>query len=563
MKMRRLALYLHSISPEILSLFKKGYSLSGFYKDIYSGFLVAVISFPLAMALAIASGASPEKGLITSVVAGFFTSLFGGCKYQIGGPTGAFVVIIFNIIQNYGYEALLVAGFMAGIILMIAGFLKIGKIIEYIPYTVTAGFTAGIGITIFSTQLHDLFGITNLTNSGDFIKRSVSLFSNIEQTSFYALLIGLSVIAIIFLLQKYKPSYPRFLIALLIGVLSVLFMPENALETIGGRFKNMGDVTLSMKFPAFSFDLFQAMFPSAITIAFLSGIESLLCAVVADSLTSTKHKSDSELIGQGLSNVISSIFGGIPSTGALARTAANIKAGAVSSFSGIYHALFVGLFMYFLLDYMKFVPIACLSGILITVAWNMVSFKQCAYIFHSSASDIAVFFTTLILTVIVDITVAVEAGVLISGLLFIKRIAQRTEIEISHISGYQPELSKEKSSVPDQICNNIQCINIKGPLFFGLVPTVKTVLKRVLKTPEILILNFAEVPLIDATGAKIISQFVSDAKGVPVILTNLRKYPYEYLKHLDYKKENICGYITQNMSEAIKLAENLLISSKK
>lgn len=563
MLMRRLRFYFNNVAPEILSIFKNGYSYSNLYKDLYAGLTVAIISFPLAMALAIASGASPAQGLITSIIAGALTSIFGGCKYQIGGPTGAFVVIIFNIIHTHGYEGLIVATVIAGIILIIAGFLGVGKIIEYIPYTVTAGFTAGIGITILSTQLHDFLGILTPDMSGNFIGRISSVFNHIGEISPATLLLSVFIAAIIFFLQKKKPQYPRFFIALILGISAVILF-ANFYETVGSRFHGLKWSVPKLQVPYFSFEMINKMLPSAITIAFLAGIESLLSAVVADSLTSTKHKPDSELVGQGIANIFSAIFGGLPSTGALARTAANIKAGSVSSLSGVFHAFFVGIFMYFFLDYMVFIPISCLAGMLVTIAWNMIGFRQCLYIFHSSKSDIAVFLVTLLLTIVVDITVAVEVGVLIASFLFIKKIAERTEMEISHISSNQPTLLNTEATEdisPQNTSKNIQCIKIKGPIFFGLAPAVNSVLKRITNNPKIIILNLADVPLIDATGAKIIRQFVVNSKNIPIILTNLRKFPYNYLEHIDYKHENRYGYLTKTMNEALDLANKLIIDA--
>lgn len=558
MLLRRLKLYLHSMSPEIISCFKRGYSIKFFYKDLYAGLVVAIISFPLAMALAIASGASPSKGLISAIIAGFFTSVFGGSRYQIGGPTGAFVVIVFNIIHTYGYDSLIVATLMAGAILIIAGLCRVGKIISYMPYTVTAGFTAGIGITILSTQLGDLFGVNIVESVGDFIGRIRWLFENINNASIHAFVLSIFIIFTIFTLQKKKPQYPRFLIALFIGVLAVLVFGDSY-ETVGSRFEDLRWEIPDIKFPAFSFVVMKKMLPSALTIAFLVGIESLLCAVIADSLTSTKHKSDSELIGQGVSNIMSSLFGGLPVTGALARTAANIKAGAVSSFSGVFQALFVGTFMYFFIDYMVFVPIACLAAMLFTISWNMINFRQCLYIFHSSKGEITVFLTTFILTVVVDIIVAVEIGVLMASFIFIKKMVERTELQISDVSDEEKSLFLGEFEGQEEFMKskNIQCINIGGPLFFGLAPAINTLLKRVSRIPKVLVLNFAHVPLIDATGAQVICQFVREAKGIPVILTNLKKHPYEYLKHMDYKKEGIYGYLTRSMKEAFKIAEKL------
>lgn len=549
------------VSPEIFGISKLSYSVDKLFKDLYAGLIVSIISFPLAMALAIASGASPDKGLITSMVAGFFTSLIGGCRYQIGGPTGAFVVIIFNIINNFGYDGLILATFMAGIILIIAGFLGVGKIIEYIPYPVTAGFTTGIGVTILTTQIKDLLGIQVKEHSADFINRVSFLFENFSCVSYSAMCLGLITLLVILILQKYKPLWPRFLIALLIGVLSVIIFADQ-FETVGERFSDLKWEIPSFGISNISYDMVQKLFPSAITIAFLAGIESLLCAVVVDSMTSTQHKSDSELIGQGISNIFSALIGGLPATGAIARTAANVKAGAVSSFSGLFHAIFVGIFMYFLLEYMEYIPIACLSGILITVAWNMMGFRQCQYIMKTSKSDISVFLVTLILTIMVDITVAVEVGVLIASFLFIKRIKDRTEVEVFNISHSKPEIQEIKST-PDNTNTDIQCIKVHGPMFFGIASIVENILKQVSFRHKVLILNFEEVPLIDATCASTIRRFVLNAKKATVILTNLKKYPYSYLTHIDRDNENIYGYLTKSMDEAINIARQVIESQKK
>jgi SulP family sulfate permease len=554
MRTRHLKLYLHSIAPEILSTFNGGYSVRKFCKDVYAGLIVAVISFPLAMALAIASGVSPEKGLITAIVAGTFTSLFGGCKYQIGGPTGAFVIIIFNIIQTHGYSGLVLATMMAGTMLIACGFLKVGKIIQYIPYTVVMGFTAGIGIIIFSTQLNDFLGITSTETHGGEIDKISFVYSHIYDCSFYAIVLGSITAIVIFLLQKYKPMLPRFLVALLIGILATVLL-GNSLETVGSRFANLEWTGFSCTCPHITLKMIRQIFPSAITIAFLSGVESLLCCTIADGLTKDRHKSDSELIGQGISNVLSALVGGIPATGALARTAANIKAGAISPIAGILQSLFVCLFMCFLLDYMKYIPMSCLAGMLVTIAWNMIGFRQCLYIFHSSKSDIFVFLITFILTIAADITIAVEIGVLTALLLFVKRLIERTEIEVSNIA-------KEQSDVIDddniELHRSIRCINIRGPLFFGLTPIMSEILKKAHKKPEVIILNFKDVPLIDVTGARMIRDLTARAAGVPVILTNLCKCTYDYLEHLDYKHEQRYGYLTKNMRDAIEIADNFL-----
>lgn len=535
--------YFCAIRPQIMDPEK--YTVQNIAKDLYAGFIVAIISFPLAMALAIASGVSPEKGLITAVVAGAFTSIFGGCKFQIGGPTGAFVVIIFNIVAVHGFNGLLVASLMAGCFLMIAGFLRIGKIIQYMPYTVTAGFTAGIGVTLLSTQLHDLFGIVAEDNSGSFWGRIQFVWQHIDDMSGATFVLAFGLAGMIFLLQKFRPNYPRFLIAIAIGVGATFWFPEY-FDTIGTRFADLKWNGLHFSLPEVNFELVKTLLPSALTIAFLSGIESLLCATIADGLTLTKHKSDAELIGQGMANIVAALFGGVPSTGALARTAANIKAGAVSPLSGIFQSLFVLSFMCFFMDYMKFIPIACLAGMLLTIAWNMIGFRQCTYIFRASKSDSLVFLVTFILTVVVDITVAVEIGVITAMLLFVHRLLEKTEINISEISNRFEGVDPSKYGV--------HCVNINGPLFFGVAPAVDNVLKRV-GDERVLILNFEHVPLIDATGARLIRQVVQKS-GIPVVLTNLTDYTYQYLDHIDYKHENLYGKLTHSMDEAVKFSNS-------
>lgn len=295
-----------------------------------------------------------------------------------------------------------------------------------------------------------------------------------------------------------------------------------------------------------NFKLVKTLLPSALTIAFLSGIESLLCATIADGLTLTKHKSDAELIGQGMANIVAALFGGVPSTGALARTAANIKAGAVSPLSGIFQSLFVLSFMCFFMDYMKFIPLACLAGMLLTIAWNMIGFRQCTYIFRASKSDSLVFLVTFILTVVVDITVAVEIGVITAMLLFVHRLLEKTEINISEIS------NRFEGGDPSKY--GVHCVNINGPLFFWVAPAVDNVLKRV-GDERVLILNFEHVPLIDATGARLIRQVVQKS-GIPVVLTNLTDYTYQYLDHIDYKHENLYGKLTHSMDEAVKFSNS-------
>jgi sulfate permease, SulP family len=373
-------------TPKLFSILKDGYGFSDLRIDVLAGLTVAVVALPLAMALGIACGASPEKGLITAVVAGFLISLFGGSRVQIGGPTGAFVVVVFNIIAQYGYEGLLIASLLAGLILILAGFARFGKVIKFIPQSVMIGFTAGIAVIIASTQVKDFLGLHLDNISSGFVSQWQAYFSVFNTVSFVTLSVGMLALLAIILLRKFVPRSPGYLIVMLVSSL-VVFLLDIPVETVGSRFPDITSGITLPQFPVFTINKIKLLLPSAFTIAFLAGIEALLSAMVADSMTGFKHRSNQELIGLGIANIGSAFFGGLPATGAIARTATNIASGGKTPVSGIIHAIFILIFMFFGMDIMKYIPMAVLAAILYLVAWGMSEVYQFIRIFRLSSTD--------------------------------------------------------------------------------------------------------------------------------------------------------------------------------
>lgn len=385
------------------------------------------MAIPLALAFAIASGATPSQGIFTAVIAGFLISFLGGSRYQIGGPTGAFVIIIYGIITEYDYDGLLLATIMAGIILIFLGIAKVGSFIKFIPYPVTTGFTAGIGVVIFSSQIKDFLGLTYKETSVEFIDKWISVFSNINLINYQSAAIGIITIAVIIILRKISTNIPSHVAAIVLTTCIAYFFNMDT-ETIGSRFGTIEAVFPALTFPEITLEKIRLLFPAAITIALLAGIESLLSAVVADGMTGSHHKSNTELVGQGVANIFSGFFGCIPATGAIARTATNVRAGGVSPVSGMIHAVFLGLFILFFSFLIEIIPMAALAGVLLVVSVDMMGIKNMKSLFSAPKSDILVLLTTFILTIIVDLTAAVQVGVVLAALLFMKRMSDVTSM---------------------------------------------------------------------------------------------------------------------------------------
>lgn len=418
----------HLFVPKLITVLREGYGLSDLRSDAIAGLTVAIVALPLAMALAIASGTTPDKGLLTAVIAGFLISALGGSRFQIGGPTGAFVVVVFNVIQQHGYDGLVLATLMAGLILMVSGFARLGTWIKYIPEPVVTGFTAGIAVIIFSSQVKDLLGLSIEKVPAEFIEKWESFWSARDTLNLSAVIVAGVALAVIIGLRRFVPRLPGFLIAV-VGASIAVYLLHLPVETIGSKFGGIPDTLPSPVMPSITLARLAELAPSAFTIAFLAGVESLLSAVVADGMTGRRHRSNCELVAQGIANVASAMFGGMPATGAIARTATNIKSGARSPVAGMLHAVFVLLFMLVLAPLAVFVPLASLGAVLVIVAWNMSEVHKFWHLLRAPLGDRVVLILTFGLTVLVDLTVAIEVGVVLAAILFMHRMAEVVSVQ--------------------------------------------------------------------------------------------------------------------------------------
>jgi len=540
-------------TPKLVTVLREGYDAATLRADAIAGLTVAIVALPLAMALGIASGASPDKGLITAVVAGFLISALGGSRVQVGGPTGAFVVVIFNVIAKHGYDGLVLATLLAGVILVIAGAARLGQLIKFIPHPVITGFTAGIAVIIASSQVQDFLGLPLAEVPAEFFPKWAAYLGALDRISLPTLLIGLGSLAIILVLRKAAPRLPGFLIAVVVAsaAVSLLKLP---VDTIGSRFPDIPAGLPWPELPAFGWAKMQAVLPSAFTIAFLAGIEALLSAVVADGMAGTRHRSNQELIGQGVANIGSSLFGGLPATGAIARTATNIRAGAKTPFAGMFHALFLLLFILFATDLMAYVPMAALAAILFMVAWGMSEYERFVALLRMSNDDRVVLLLTFGLTVLVDLTVAIGVGVTIASLLFMMRMSQSVEFENGARS--DPELDEEDQSQRDKLPDGVEVFRIQGPFFFGVAGELLDTLRRVGRRPRVLILRMRLVPYLDASGVRTVEEFVTQARasGTRLILSGVQPQPANMLARVALGPDSHEVQYAANYAKALRLA---------
>lgn len=514
----------------------KDLTMSDLRKDLIAGITVGVVAIPLGMAFAIASGVSPEYGIYTTIIAGLIVALFGGSHFQIAGPTGAFIPILLAIVLQYGYEDLLIAGMLAGVMLILMSIFKFGSLITYIPRSVTIGFTSGIAVIIFTGQLENFFGLDNIEKKQYFHQNMLEIFTNFHSINLYSILIGIIGLAIIIFVPKIFPRAPVLLIALLIPtLLVVLFMP-NKVATIGSAFGGISQSLPTFTFPEITIEKLMYLWQPAFAIAMLGGIESLLSAVVADGMTGKKHKSDKELFGQGLANIITPFFGGIPATGAIARTATNIKSGAVSPLSGVFQSVFVLLTLLLFAPFASYIPLASMAPILMVVAFNMSEYKSFSMILKMRSSDSLVLVTTFLLTVFVNLTIAVPIGLLLAMVSFVRRISNVLEVDDIKPDKFSEEELKKKDNKKQYSCPLIASFTIRGPLFFGAADRFESTLSRTInRRPKVLILKMRHVSMIDATGAANLSASISDFiknKGV-VLITEISEEPLETLKKTD------------------------------
>lgn len=543
----------------------KNYSSASFKKDLFAGITVGIVAIPLALAFAIASGATPSQGIFTAVIAGFFISFLGGSRYQIGGPTGAFVIIIYGIIAQHGYDGLLIATIMAGIILIFLGIARVGSFIKFIPYPVTTGFTAGIGVVIFSSQIKDFLGLTYKEASPEFIDKWISIFSNLSTINISSAAIGICTVAIILVIRKMSTNIPSHVVAIVISTALCFFLGLNA-ETIGDRFGTINAVFPSFTVPEVTIEKIRALFPAAITIALLAGIESLLSAVVADGMTGSHHKSNTELVGQGVANILSGFFGCIPATGAIARTATNVRAGGVTPLSGMIHAVFLCLFILFFSFLIEIIPMAALAGVLLVVSVDMMGIKNMANLLSSPKSDVVVLLTTFILTIIIDLTAAVQVGVVLAALLFMKRMSDVTSM--GKINFDASEKTAHDIADPDATSNKdipegVEVYEINGPFFFGVADMLINTLEHIGKTPKVFILRMRNVPAIDATGEHALENFYNTCKkaGTQLVLSGVNPVPYETLKKMHFiemiGEENVTNHIDKALIRTREILKEL------
>lgn len=543
-----------SLEPIIISLFKKqGYSRADFIADTIAGLAVAIVALPLAMAIAIASNLPPERGLFTAIVAGFLISAHGGSRYQIGGPTAAFIVTVATVAMKHGYEGLVLATIMAGVILMIMAFVRAGELIKFIPYPVVVGFTSGIAILIAFSQIRDFFGLSITTIPPDFIDKFYVYLAHLHETNFIAVLVALISIAIILSAKRHIPYIPGPIIVVILSGLAVwgLNLP---VETIESRFGNIPSMLPTPVWPEITFDKLRLLLPDAITIATLAAIESLLSAVVADGMSGTRHKSNAELLGQGIANIASGIFGGLPATGAIARTATNIKAGARTPIAGIMHAFWLFIFMLLLAPLIIKVPLAALAAILMVIAWNMSELKHIHEIMHAPRTDRVVLIVTFMLTVLVDLNFAIQAGIALASILFIDQMMKAIQI--------RPIQNEEED--PDSIINKsipygVEVYEIQGPLFFGVAEKLIDTLALFEKPSQVFILRMRYVPLIDAAGLhalEVLHERLRE-KNTHLILSGVNPQVRKFIEksHIDEHigKENIVDHIDKALLRCSEL----------
>jgi len=501
----------------------KHYNAQQFGKDVLAGLIVGIVALPLAIAFAIASGVSPEKGLVTAIIAGFIISALGGSRVQIGGPTGAFIVIVYGIVQAYGVSGLVIATFLAGVMLLVMGFARLGAVIKFIPHPLIIGFTSGIALIIFSSQVKDFFGLTMGAVPADFIQKWESYVLHFSTINIFALLIATSTILIVLLWPKVSHKIPGSLIAILVTTACMQWL-KLPVETIGSKFGIIPSSLPVPSIPHLNYITIKHLIRPAFTIALLGAIESLLSAVVADGMIGGNHKSNMELVAQGVANIFSSLFGGIPATGAIARTATNVKNGGRTPVAGMVHAITLLLIMLFVGKWASLIPMATLAGILVIVAYNMSEWRSFVSVLKGPRSDVAVLLTTFFLTVLVDLTVAIEVGMVMAAFLFMRNM-----IKFSNVNILTREIDdKGELADPGAIGNyaipaQVEVYEITGPLFFGAAYKFRDAMRFIEKPPKVLIIRMRKVPIIDATGIKTLEEVFKDSKnrGTKLILSGV------------------------------------------
>lgn len=560
---RRNFMNLKGFQPKLFSSLKNGYDKTKLVQDLLAGVIVGIVALPLAIAFGIASGATPEAGILTAIVAGFIISFLGGSKVQIGGPTGAFIVIVYGIIQEYGMSGLCIATFMAGAFLILMGVLHLGTIIKYIPYPIIVGFTSGIALTIFATQVKDLFGLQIAEVPAGFIDKWITYFKNFDTVSWWSLLVGVGSILIIVFTPKVSRKLPGSLVAIIVMTIVCLILKGvgvEGIETIGDRFSISTDLPQAAV-PKLDWNSIRGLAQPAMVIAMLGAIESLLSAAVADGVIGDRHDSNQELIAQGVANMVTPLIGGIPATGAIARTMTNINNGGRTPVAGIVHAVVLALIYLFLMPLVKFIPMACLAGILVVVSYNMSEWRSFKAILKNPKSDIIVLLVTFFLTVIFDLTIAIEVGVLIACLLCMKRMAETTNVSVLS-DEIDPNADSDVQGNLDHLTipEGVKVYEINGPYFFGIGNKFEEMMSDMGGRAKVRIIRMRKVPFIDSTGVHNLQNMckMCSQMGVRVVLSGVNPQVMKVIEDAGMDdvvgKENICSHI----NIALKRAEEIL-----
>lgn len=540
--------------PRLLQCLKN-YNRKTFVADLMAGIIVGIVALPLAIAFGIASGVTPEKGIITAIVAGFVISALGGSKVQIGGPTGAFIIIIYGIIQQYGMEGLTIATLMAGVFLILFGLLHLGTIIKFIPYPIVVGFTSGIAVTIFTTQVKDLFGLNITSVPSDFIEKWICYFNNFSTVDLWSSVIGIVSVVIIMLTPKVSKKIPGSLVAIIVMTVAALLLKQFAgvesIETIGDRFaisNSLPEATV----PALSWETIKNLVSPAITIAILGAIESLLSAAVADGVIGDHHNSNTELIAQGVANLASPIFGGIPATGAIARTMTNINNGGRTPIAGIMHAVVLLLIFLFLMPLAKYIPMACLAGVLVVVSYGMSGWRSFLALMKNPKSDVTVLLITFFLTIIFDLTIAIEVGLIIACLLFMRRMSETTDVHIisNEINPDDEDSDMHLGNIEHlTIPKGVEVYEINGPYFFGAGNRFEEIMATLGDRPQVRIIRMRKVPFVDSTGIHNLTNLceMSQKEGIQIVLSGVTEKVHSQLDKAGFYdivgQDNICSHI--------------------
>ena len=546
--------------PKLLDTLRN-YNRKSFMTDLMAGVIVGIVALPLAIAFGIASGVTPEKGIITAIVAGLIISVLGGSKVQIGGPTGAFIIIIYGIIQQYGIEGLAIATFMAGIFLVLFGLLHLGTIIKYIPYPIVVGFTSGIAVTIFTTQIKDLFGLQLTSVPADFIEKWIVYIQNMNTTDMWTAIIGIASVVVIAITPRFSKKIPGSLIAIILMTVVALLLKNfagvSSIETIGDRFSISSELP-EAHVPAMTWETIKQLVSPAITIAILGAIESLLSATVADGVIGDHHDSNTELIAQGVANLASPLFGGIPATGAIARTLTNINNGGRTPIAGIIHAGVLLLIFLFLMPLAQYIPMACLAGVLVVVSYGMSGWRSFLALMKNPKSDVTVLIITFLLTIIFDLTVAIEVGLIIACLLFMRRMSETTDVKVIS-DEIDPNLESELSSGNLEhltIPQGVEVYEINGPYFFGAGNRFEEIMASFGDRPKVRIIRMRKVPFVDSTGIHNLTNLciMSKKEGIHIVLSGVNEKVNSQLQKADFYKligeENICSHINIALERA-------------